>query len=75
MPQPAGDAIVLLLQAFEAGVKVAPGKAYVRFEVPMIEAVEAVEAAGVGLPAASISPSPGSTGARAHSIPLQRRFA
>ena len=45
MPQPAGDAIVLLLQAFEAGVKVAPGKAYVRFEVPMIEAVEAADIA------------------------------
>ena len=45
MPQPGGDALVLLLQALEAGIRVAPGKAEIRFEVPMIEAAEAADLA------------------------------
>ena len=45
MPQPGGDALVLLLQALEAGIKVAPGKAEIGFEVPMIEAAEAADLA------------------------------
>ena len=36
MPQPGGDALVLLLQTLEAGIEVAPGKAEIRVEVPLI---------------------------------------
>ena len=45
MPQPGGDALVLLLQTLEAGIEVAPGKAEIRAEVPMIEAAEATDLA------------------------------
>ena len=53
MPQPGGDALVLLLQTLEAGIEVAPGKAEIRVEVPLIEAAEATDLATTARTSAS----------------------
>ena len=40
MPQPGGDALVLLLQTLKAGIKATRDEAEIRVELPLIEGVE-----------------------------------